>query len=213
MKTDANLGFRRAYTTRLRPVDPGSVTPAEKVESAVLEIVRFWNENIPRNRVRILTTARFLLVRAVLVGMKPQDVLDAIEFYSRQPWQRRKAAWKTFDNFFYNKDGLDPPVLRWWEKAAWDAEKKEQSLPAADPLVRGLQEQVAGRMNVMQEFDKLVRKYDALSPVEQTKLLQRARKELVQLGRRPSQITWGLVRNHAIRVILQREVSGSAESV
>lgn len=196
-ENDEQLGFRKAYV--FKPGSVGGVTPADKVEEAVIEIVLRWNAMIPKNHVRILTTMRFALVRTALAKFRLAEILSAIDFYSRRTWQRRKGAWKRFDNFF---DG--PVLLQWIEDAAEAAEKVEHRKPPVDPRVRKLQQQIFDKQADMSHWDTLQKQFDGLPAARRNKLLKAADAELRRLCGPRTNVGPNRLQRHAL-VILDRE--------
>ncbi len=197
-------GFRKAYV--FKPGSVGGMTPADQIESAVIEIVQRWNAMIPKNHVRILTTMRFASVRTALAKFHLSEILLSIEFYSRQTWQRGKGAWKTFDNFFYADPPKDPPVLEWLEKAISAAEKAEQRKPIVDPRVRKLQQQIFDKQADMNKWDALKKQFDGLDQARRNKLLKAADAELRRLCGSQTNIGPHRLQHHAL-VVLNRENS------
>ena len=102
--------------------EPGSAPPATATLEEINEIVGAWNRMIPKGHVRLISRERLVLIRMALGDLAVADVVAAIENYSRQPWQKRNQAWKTFDAF------MEPAVLVQWYEAAMDAADK-----AAEP--------------------------------------------------------------------------------
>lgn len=194
---DKQLGFRKAYV--FKPGSVGGATPADEVEPAVIEIVRLWNELIPKNHVRILTAERFTLVRTALAKFSLAEILAAVDFYSRQTWQRRKDAWKRFDNFF------DAAILLQWVEDAADAiEKAESRKPPADPRVRKLQQQIFDKQANADKWDALQKQFDALAKDRQAELLREAAAELRRLCGPQTNLGPNRLKHHAL-VILARE--------
>lgn len=194
---DRQLGFRKAYV--YKPGSVGGITPADQVEPAVIEIVQRWNSIIPKNHVRILTTERFTLVRTALAKYHLAEILSAVDFYSRQAWQRRKGAWKTFDKFFG-----DDVLLQWIEGAIEATEKTENRKPPVDPRVRKLQQQIFDKQADMDKWDALQKQFEGLPPNRRREMLRQAEGELRHLCGPQTNIGPRRRLRHAL-VILERE--------
>jgi len=101
---------------------PGEpVTPTAEVPDAIARIVETWNRMIPR-RVRRLTQYRYQAMRLLLREFTVDEVCDAIDWYSQQPWQRQQRAWKQFDNW------MDAQVVTQWLE---DRDAQEERAEAA----------------------------------------------------------------------------------
>lgn len=192
-------GFRKAYVPRPGLLGSG-VTRPENIEAAVLAITTRWNASIPRHRVRVLTTARYMAVRASLAIFSVDEITAAIEHYAKSDWNLKKGIWKTFDHFF------DEAALVCKIEAAIEvAEKAAHRKPPASRKVRDLQGQVARKMTIVSENEKLRRQYESFDQGEKDRLLEQARTELIGLGRRRMALTHGPLRSHVIHVIMRRQ--------
>ena len=127
----------------------------------IAAIVAVWNEVIPRNRVRYLTPYRCDLVRAVLRVYSPDEIVTAVRHYAGQEWQRRRNAWKRFNNW------MDEAVVTEWLEAAEDARQHRE---AADDRRRTQGEAQAAQAA---EAEALGREFDALPESRRREILGR----------------------------------------
>jgi hypothetical protein len=97
-----------------------SATPPGEVQAGMDRIIEAWNRCIPKGRVRIVALYRRYALRALLHTFTADQVIEAIQFYGMQAYQRQKGAWKTFDNFM-----CDQVVTTWIEAAEEAAEAAE----------------------------------------------------------------------------------------
>lgn len=195
--------IRAAYQPRLAPLpDPAAAAPKaiDKLADKADAVMARWNEKIPRNKVRVLNRERFIAIGRALEIFSLEEILAAIDYYSAQSWQRKKNAWKKFDNF------MEPRTLTAWvEECLEAAEKAEAEKPVKDARVAALQEKIAQQQVEMDRRDALRSRFAALPDAEKKRLLAKAVEELrrLQPGSRhaPPVVT---IRTQAL-VILERE--------
>jgi hypothetical protein len=149
--TTAQITFRRQYSVRPLSPRPGQVTPPGQIEQAVLDIVARWNEFIPRNRCRILSDQRYVDIGSCLYTVTRDEVLAAIEFYSKQRWNRAKGAWKNFDNFFAPAN-----VVLWYEKSQEAAERATPTVPEVRAVAASIGRPIVHPLeDASRQFDKM----------------------------------------------------------
>lgn len=158
---------------RLQPLGLRSVPPTEEMLRAAGAVTARWNEKIPCNRVRVMTVDRLVAIRLALQTFSVERIIQAIDYYGRQSWQRKKNAWKKFDAFMEI-----PALTRWIEEAMEAQEKAAEKKPPRDPRVARLARQIVHRQADMNRWDDLRRQFKALPPERQQALLRQAAAEL-----------------------------------
>ncbi|HUX00063.1 MAG TPA: hypothetical protein VMY35_03705 [Phycisphaerae bacterium] len=208
----SSSGIRLAYQPKLRrlpdPGAPGHTGPLEEVVTAAQRIMARWNEKIPRNHVRVLDQGRFIAIGAALESWPPEQILAAIDYYGRQSWQRKKGAWKKFDNF------IQPNVLRGWIEEMLDAAKKAaERQPPADPRIAKLAAELAAKQAIQDEWDALREPFDRLPMAEKKRLLREAAGQLQRLFGKRRPPTMPAIRKRALLILKRQQAAGNGQQI
>ena len=177
-------------------------TKIDQFKQAVAAIVARWNERVPRNHVRVVHVYRHRLIRMALEVLTVEQVLQAIDYYAGQSWQRRRNAWKKFDAF------MEPTVVcAWYEEAAEDAEHKQRKAQRTDARAAALARRAAGS-GVPDLTAKVKADLAAMGEAEKKELLRQAAGEMQKLiGPRRQPTPHGIERQ-ALAILVRRRIKG-----
>lgn len=176
-------------------------TKVDQFKQAVAAITARWNERLPRNHVRVVHVYRHRLIRLALETLTVEQILQAIDYYAGQSWQRRRNAWKKFDAF------MEPTVVcAWYEEAVEDAERKQRKAQGTDARAAALARQVTRQQDLTAEVKGQLA---AMGEAEKKELLRQAAGEmqkLIGVGRQPT--PHGIERQ-ALAILARRRIEES----
>jgi len=142
----------------------------------ILRIVAAWNAAIPKNRVRVVNQPRYLDILTAMRVFAPDEICKAIWWYGKQPWQRQRGAWMTFDSF------IAEDRLTQWVESAMEHEEKAEAAEAARTAAGQAAQIAAAQPTEAQKAEQLRRQqaeaFDALPGSEKYRLLDEARRVL-----------------------------------
>jgi len=169
-------GLRVAFRAEGAPLRWGEgVTPAGQISAAIQAVIDRWNERMPSRRARVLNAGRRNDLVAALAVWRVQELLDVIDWYAGQSWNRTRAVWQSFDHF------LDMGNLTAKYEAMESERERAERGPAADPRVRKLTEDLAETTRVRAENESLLERFTAYAPDEQHEMIAQAARELAEL--------------------------------
>ena len=167
----------------------------------VSQIVDAWNGSLPRNHVRFVNSDRRRELELLLREFDAETICEAIRFYGRQDWQKRKNAWQRFDNWISLRN-----VTLWIEDMYEDedrrrrlAEQKQASSSPAAVLTAQIGQKVPKRL------ESATARFNKLPAAERKPYLDRAARELKAAGVHPSKCKGFTLTMHAALTWQQEE--------
>jgi len=189
------------------PTEIGAPSRAER--DAIGQVVKAWNNHVPRNHVRRITRQRVLDVQAALREFSAEEIVEAIRFYASRDWQRRNQAGRTFDRWI-----APQCVLAWWEAAREarelraKAERRAAAFREAAAPRHAARAPSGGGAGNCETYAQRRRRFDALPEPRRNELLAAAGKAMLAMGVQGRRITASATIAKALELMVQQECTG-----